>query len=311
LTPTRVPSILVDVTRWTFPLLVVGVVGCFSPAPPEGAACGAGSACPGGQRCDVDGHCRSVPIDAAAQPDGDPAVDTDGDTIDDATDNCRTVANTDQRDHDADGVGDACDNCPHVANPDQAHVLDGDAVGDACDPDNARDDTQVVFEGFYVTPPGWILPPEWAVTGGRLVGTVPAGTSVGYFDQALAGDVTVVTAGAMTTSSSSAPNVGVLGRLAAGTDYYRCAVVDTRHELARHAGPGFATLDQSNVNGQDLADVELSLDISGGVLACATRAGNPTRSLTATDATPLTGTRVGFRVREATGSFDYLVVYRH
>jgi len=44
-------------------------------------------------------------------------VDTDGDTIPDATDNCPTVANTDQSDTDADLVGQLCDNCTGVANP--------------------------------------------------------------------------------------------------------------------------------------------------------------------------------------------------
>jgi hypothetical protein len=44
-------------------------------------------------------------------------VDTDGDTIPDATDNCPTVANTNQADGDADGVGDLCDNCTAIANP--------------------------------------------------------------------------------------------------------------------------------------------------------------------------------------------------
>jgi hypothetical protein len=37
------------------------------------------------------------------------APDNDGDGVRDPTDNCMTVANTDQRDADADGVGDACD----------------------------------------------------------------------------------------------------------------------------------------------------------------------------------------------------------
>jgi hypothetical protein len=72
-------------------------------------------------------------------------LDSDGDGVPDATDNCPNTANPGQTDTDADGSGDACDpdddndgtddigdNCPLVPNPDQADS-DGDGVGDACD----------------------------------------------------------------------------------------------------------------------------------------------------------------------------------
>ena len=74
----------------------------------------------------------------------------DGDTIDDAIDNCPDIANEDQADTDGDGIGDACndaddtdgdeyadllDNCPDDANPGQEDT-DGDGIGDACDPIN-------------------------------------------------------------------------------------------------------------------------------------------------------------------------------
>ncbi len=84
------------------------------------------------------------PADAA--PDAMP-VDTDGDGIADATDNCPLVVNPGQDDADGDGTGDACDadtdgdgvdnpddNCPDVANPTQTDT-DDDGVGDDCDPD--------------------------------------------------------------------------------------------------------------------------------------------------------------------------------
>ncbi len=79
-----------------------------------------------------------------------PPVDTDGDGIPDADDNCPGVANPTQADADSDGIGDACDitpggpdddgdgipntddNCPTVFNPSQADT-DGDGIGDACD----------------------------------------------------------------------------------------------------------------------------------------------------------------------------------
>jgi hypothetical protein len=58
--------------------------------------------------------------------------DTDGDGIDDATDNCLSVPNPDQLDSDIDGIGDACDNCFSVPNPAQED-FDFDDWGDACD----------------------------------------------------------------------------------------------------------------------------------------------------------------------------------
>lgn len=79
------------------------------------------------------------------------AIDTDGDGIADATDNCPLVANADQLNTDGDGEGDACDtdddndgvldvsdNCPLVVNADQLNT-DGDAEGDVCDTDDDND----------------------------------------------------------------------------------------------------------------------------------------------------------------------------
>ncbi len=77
--------------------------------------------------------------------------DTDGDGIDDETDNCPLDFNEFQEDTDGDGVGDVCDsdrdgdgidnaidNCPTLANPDQAD-FDSDGAGDACDADADAD----------------------------------------------------------------------------------------------------------------------------------------------------------------------------
>ena len=59
-------------------------------------------------------------------------VDTDGDGVRNACDNCRSAANADQLDADNDGVGNACDNCFFVANASQVDT-DHDALGDVCD----------------------------------------------------------------------------------------------------------------------------------------------------------------------------------
>src|SRR5262245_27137754 len=91
-----------------------------------------------------------------------PSLDTDGDGVPDAVDNCPTVVNPDRRDHDGDGRGDACDGCPHIA--DDGKDTDGDGVGDVCDPRiNMPGDKIVLFEGFYDPPAAWM-----AVVGGNV-----------------------------------------------------------------------------------------------------------------------------------------------
>ena len=58
--------------------------------------------------------------------------DSDGDGFYDDEDNCKNVANKDQKDSDNDTVGDKCDNCINKPNIDQAD-LDQNGVGDICE----------------------------------------------------------------------------------------------------------------------------------------------------------------------------------
>jgi len=67
-----------------------------------------------------------------------PTPDADGDTIPNASDNCRLEPNPGQENSDGDTRGDACDNCPLAPNPDQ-NDTDGDGLGDACDLDDDND----------------------------------------------------------------------------------------------------------------------------------------------------------------------------
>ena len=58
---------------------------------------------------------------------------TDGDSIDDHTDNCISATNENQADSDGDGFGNACDRCPATYSYDFNADADGDADGDMCD----------------------------------------------------------------------------------------------------------------------------------------------------------------------------------
>lgn len=79
------------------------------------------------ERCDGrDNDCNGLIDDRNGN------LDSDGDGVRGACDNCPTLYNTDQRDEDMDGVGNACDNCLTVPNAAQDDT-DGDTAGDACD----------------------------------------------------------------------------------------------------------------------------------------------------------------------------------
>ena len=103
-------------------------------------------------------------------------VDSDGDSLMNAFDNCPETANGDQADGDGDGVGDACDNCPAVANADQID-LNNNGIGYVCD--NADSDND-------------LMPDEYEYRLGLLVGVDDAGDDedgdlISNYDEYLAG----------------------------------------------------------------------------------------------------------------------------
>lgn len=180
--------------RW--PLLLLAA--CYAPSAPANAPCSADGSCPTGQRCGIAGTCVTGedpgPIDAALVPDGPDGpggpdapdarrpvdappldavpLDTDGDGVPDAVDNCPLVANANQDNEDGDRFGDACDPCPPVAD-DQPLDSDGDGVADACDPrPTIRGDRIVLFEGFHHGIPNtWATLGSWAASGDSAIVT--------------------------------------------------------------------------------------------------------------------------------------------
>jgi hypothetical protein len=91
-------------------------------------------------------------------------VDSDGDGVPDAIDNCRNMPNPDQGDEDHDGLGDDCDPCPiDTDNTDS----DGDGVPGLCDPHpTIAGDKKVLFKSFHRG-----IPSTWRVVG---TGTITA-----------------------------------------------------------------------------------------------------------------------------------------
>ncbi|HKB07851.1 MAG TPA: MopE-related protein, partial [Candidatus Polarisedimenticolia bacterium] len=99
----------------TVPRCVAGVPQTCTPGQPSAEVCdGVDNDCNGQTDEDADG------------------VDTDGDLINNACDNCPLSFNLSQTDTDRDGFGNSCDVCLNVANPDQAD-RDADGRGDVCD----------------------------------------------------------------------------------------------------------------------------------------------------------------------------------
>lgn len=144
-------------------------------------------------------------------------VDTDGDGISDAADNCPTVANADQADADNDGAGDACDtcpndadddadgdsvcgdvdNCPSTANADQADT-DGDGTGDACD-DTPNGDLSVTAAASSATATGG---DDVTLTATRTNGVAPVSFAWELTASGTAGSVTLANAATQTATAT-------------------------------------------------------------------------------------------------------------
>lgn len=142
------------------------MAGCYSPKLRDCELACANDVCPNGFECRdnvcrIEGSSGSCVDDAGPEdtnsidvfPDGDPNLDTDNDMVNDAIDNCRFMANTDQANEDMDAFGDVCDPCPPYGSAADNADSDGDNVGDGCDPRPTQNGDRIaLFVGFSVAP---------------------------------------------------------------------------------------------------------------------------------------------------------------
>jgi len=176
---------------------------------------------------------------ADAMIDGSPDVDSDGDGLSDAVDNCRVLANPDQRDWDTDGHGDGCDRCPHLSSAPDPDA-DGDGVGDACDPRPAlAGDQRVIWQGFYAQAEltgwrNWANMGVWNVNG--LLHQSNAAPGLTLLDSPMNYDNVYVATRmeVVVPLASAAAEIGVCGGdIPQGTQYYCCAINGTSGKSVR------------------------------------------------------------------------------
>ena len=169
--------------------IVIAIAACYSPQAPTGVACdptAGDQGCPDGQACFA--H-------AGGYFCFDTDIDTDGDGVPDAVDNCPTVANPDQGNEDGDRFGDACDPCPWNADDDPIDT-DGDGVADVCDPHpKVPGDKIVLFEGFHHgVPAGWTNDGDWSAIGDDVIVSAVADQTAALVPPLMATDSMTVVA---------------------------------------------------------------------------------------------------------------------
>jgi hypothetical protein len=276
----------------------------------------------------IDAPTNDAPMtDAVTQTDAAPdatiaPTDTDGDTIADTSDNCPSVANTNQRNHDGDPKGDACDRCPHLASTTDPDG-DSDGVGDDCDPrPSTGGDAIALFEGFYDTTSinGWTSSGAgiWSVGSGVLSQT---STTASTTTNGLSPPLTVARAFVMSSatvislgngnSDFDAPHVSIAAGVTSNQSYW-CSVVDDGNSDKVYASvlrpamaPSFPNTAWSGTftTGSQL---QLQLSLLGSSNACTVRQGGTMANIAGTIGSASGAPQLA--TRTASASFDYLFV---
>jgi hypothetical protein len=249
--------------------------------------------------------------------------DQDGDGVVDTSDNCPTIANTDQADEDGDLRGDVCDNCPHLANATQTDG-DGDGVGDICDPHpSTAGDHIVLFLGFNSASDiaGWQQAgsANFVVMNGQLVETVNTDLAILWNNQIQADQAWVTTQVHYGAASSYRwHSIAIMSQFLRTTDFGTGSGCGEETDSMTGGGaPVYTAVDFDNggfqhtrVTGSGAsvapghAQIYQAHGDAGGNMNCVI---GSTIAFQATHPTE-TGTGINFGVWGVQAQFDYLVV---
>jgi len=269
--------------------------------------------------------CGQVLGDSGSTVDGDPTLDSDGDRINDADDNCPLAMNLDQADEDGDATGDACDLCPVVSStllPGADDDPDGDRIGAACDPrPSAATETMLLFEPFN----GSQVPtmtttyglPLWSVSQGQLVANLTDPNQYTTLAWTLAFSPTmrsyamltsVAVTGPFATGTSQVEGAGIVGGVDGNGGALGCSVGVFNQEpslIAVNVTAGSDTSIANQTISLSTDPVDLALFRSPNQLQCTTPAANiPGVPAPASQNT----NSVGIHARGTTASFRFLYV---
>ncbi len=301
--------------------LLAGLAGCFSPSAPTGAACAPLTAdvrCPSGLECIAHDGVETCESPSGVGPDGGTGdggdLDTDGDGVRDATDNCPGVANANQANEDGDALGDVCDPCPPS---DDNTDTDGDGVGDVCDPNpTVTGDKLVLFDGFKGS-----LTPTWTTTG---VATTMAGDASLLADDTVSTIISVpspsaahvelrtsLVIDAITATGQNLGSINVIDRMQPNTDKsVACQlsglVNGTQEELRIFDANAALIINNAPHAFANGTQTELRLRRAGTNYAC--RVTGPSLELVGTSTFSPASPRIGLRVRGAAARFRWVMI---
>ena len=304
-------------------LVLLALVGCYSPGYRDcEVTCAAGS-CPSGFVCNqgvcrVDGFsgtCGAVMHDSRTI-DSPPDADDDGDGIINKDDNCPSISNVAQANEDGDARGDVCDPCPVDGAAGADNDDDSDGVGNGCDPEPTMRNRIAHFEGFNGTaaPVGAAIVGMWTYSGGQAR-SVPSGPNAASIAWPEATTDSEMVSAHFTISSFDAtvgaPFVGVAYLIGTSTPV-RCSLEPNPGSLNLVSGAGRygSTPLPVNVNTTAVTYSNRSVGSAfapGGLFDCNEAiTGTTIASMVTNDGTPVGQT--GFYSQGMSATLDWIII---